>query len=134
MSRTETKAGVCLGCGRPLPRAHPAPNPQRLYHDAGCRDLHQHDLAAFVERNPELPGWGKSPVMGRLTSAARLRVVKASDGRLAVRFEKGPAKKKVREHHGTDTLPITYYLADGAATEDVVAFLQKSYPDAEVVL
>lgn len=128
----ETKVGVCLGCGRPLPPDRFAPNPHRLYHDKTCRDLHKRDLAAFVERNPELPGWGRSPV-SRPDAGDRLRIVKATDGRLAVRFETGPTKKAVRDHHGTDTLAISYYLDRGAAAEDAAVFLRQSYPDAEVV-
>lgn len=132
MSRTETRAGVCLGCGQPLPVDHPAPNPHRIYHDETCQDLHRRNLATFRECNPELPGWGKSRVP-RPGTGNRLRVVRASDGRLAVRFEKGPAKRGVKEYHDTDTLPMTYYLAEGAGTEDVAAFLRTNYPDAEVV-
>ena len=129
----KVRPGVCLGCGRPLPRSHPAPNPSRLYHDEACQDLHRRNLASFFERNPELPGWGKSPV-ARPGPGNRLRVVKASNGRLAVRFEKGPAKKAVREHHATDTLPMSYYLASGAGLEDAAAYLRESYPEAEVVV
>ena len=126
------RAATCLGCGQPLPVDHPAPNPHRVYHDETCRDLHRRNLAAFEERNPELPGWGRSRVL-RPGTDDHLRVVRASDGRLAVRFEKGPAKRGVKEHHGTDTLPMAYYLDAGAGTEDAAAFLREGYPDAEVV-
>lgn len=129
---TETKAGVCLGCGRPLPREHPAPNPHRLYHDAGCREMHERALAEFTDRNPEIPGYGRSPVK-RPGAADRLRVVRASDGRLSVRFEKGPAKRQVRDHHGADTLPLAYCLAADAGPEGAAIFLRESYPDAEVI-
>jgi hypothetical protein len=126
----ETKVDTRLGCGRPLlPPERFAPNPHRMYHDAGCRDLYRRNLASFTEQNPELPGWGRSPV-SRPGADDRLRVVRASDGRLAVRFEKGPAKKAVREHHGTDTLPVSYYLADAASAEDGAAFLRESYQEA----
>lgn len=131
MSRTETKAGVCLGCGRPLPRSHPAPNPHRVYHDETCRQMHERDLAAFVERNPELPGRGRSRVP-RPAADDQLRVVR-TDGWLSVRFETGPAKKAVRKHHETDTLQITHYLPDDAGTDDAAAFLAKIYPEAKVV-
>lgn len=102
-----------------------------------CRDLHLRNLAAFTEQNPELPGWGRSRVP-RPGAKDRLQVVREPDGRLAARFEKGPTKKAVREHHGTDTLPVTYYLVEGAAAEDAAAedaaaFLRSNYPDAEVV-
>lgn len=128
---SETKAGVCLGCGRPLPVDRPAPNPHRVYHDESCRQIYERGLAAFIERHPELPGWGRSGVP-RPGTDDRLRVTR-TDGRLAVRFEKGPAKKTVREHHGTDTLPIAYYLGADAGTEDADAFLRQTYPKAKVV-
>ena len=128
-----TRTATCLGCGQPLPPNRLGPDPHRIYHDSGCQDLHRRNLAIFSERNPELPGWGKSRVP-RPGTGNRLRVVRASDGRLAVRFEKGPAKKAVKEHHGTDTLPMSYYLADGATAEDAAAFLRESYLEAEVVV
>ena len=63
-----------------------------------------------------------------------MRVVRTPDGRPAARFEKGPARKRVREHLlGTDVLPIEYYLAPGADEDDALAFLKKSYPRAEVL-
>lgn len=129
----ETKVGVCLGCGRPLPSDRFAPNPHRLYHDETCRNLHERDLVTFAERNPELPGWGRSSI-ARPGFGDRLRIVRASEGRLAVRFEKVPTKKAVRACHDTDTLPVTYYLADGASAADATTFLGQSYPAAEVVL
>lgn len=131
---SDTKVNACWGCGRPLPPDRLGPNPHRVYHDETCRDLHRRDLAAFTKRNPELPGWGRSRVP-RPGADDRLRVVRASeaDGRLSVRFEKGPAKKAIRKHHETDTLPVTYYLPDGATVEDATAFLHKNYPEAEVV-
>lgn len=130
---TETKVNTCLGCGRPLPPDHLGPNPQRMYHGETCRDLHRRSLEAFRGRAPELPGWGCSPA-ARLGSKDRLRVTRGADGRLAVRFEKGPAKRSVKEHHGTDPLPIFYYLDARATEEDAAAFLRQSYPEAEVVL
>ena len=129
----ETKVGVCLGCGHPLPPDRFAPNPHRLYHDETCRDLHERNLAAFDERNPELPGWGRNPI-ARPGPGDRLRIVRASDGRLAVRFEKGSTKKAVRARHGTETLPVSYYLDARVTDQDAAAFLRESYPAAEVVL
>lgn len=132
-ARTEVRSSTCLGCGQPLPPDRLGPNPHRVYHDETCHDLHRRNLAIFTERNPELPGWGRSRVP-RPGADDRLRVVRASDGRLAVRFEKGPAKRGVKEHHGTDTLPVAYYLGAGAGTEGAAAFLHQSYPEAEVVV
>lgn len=128
----ETKAGVCLGCGRPLPPDRLGPNSYRVYHDDTCRRMHEQSLAAFNERSPELPGWGRSPVPSP-GAGNRLRVVSTGDGRLAVRFDKGPAKKLIKQHHDTDTLPMAYYLVEGATVDDAAAFLQKNYPEAEVV-
>jgi hypothetical protein len=94
--------------------------------------MHERDLAAFNARSPELPGWGRSR-MPRPGTGDRLRVMR-TDGRLSVRFETGAAKKAVQEHHGTDALPLTYYLGADAGTEDAAAFLQQTYPEAEVVV
>lgn len=51
----------------------------------------------------------------------RICLTRAADGSLAARFEKGPVRKSVREHHGTDILPISYYLSTGAYEDDALA-------------
>ena len=131
-ARPQIKTATCLGCGKPLPPQRLGPNPHRVYHEETCRDLHRHDLAAFEKQHPELPGQGRSPVQ-RPGTEDRLRVVHTDDRRLATRFEVGPAKKAVQEHHDTDTLPISYYLDARATVEDAAAFLRQQYPDAEVL-
>lgn len=130
----KTKVNTCRECERPLPTDRLGRNPHRVYHDEKCRELHREKLAEFRELHPELPAQGRSRVK-RPGPEDRLRVVRAADNRLAVRVEKEAAKKAVREHHSTDTLPVSYYLADGASAEDAAAFLRESYPPAaEVVL
>lgn len=130
-TRRERHASRCWGCGQPLSRER-FPGGHQVYHDESCKERHDRELAAFNERHPEIPAWGRSRVP-RPKEGDVVRVVRASDGRLAARFEKGPARKGVREHHGTDVLPIDYYLASGADEDDALAFLEKSYPRAEVL-
>lgn len=46
----------------------------------------------------------------------------------------GLPKKAVREHYGTETLPISYYLDARATEEDTAAFHRQIYPEAEVTV
>ena len=121
----------CWGCDLPLPSDRFG-NAHRTYHNEACRHRHEREQEAFRERHPELPGWGRSPVP-RAGEGDVVRVVRAPDGRLAARFERGPARRGVVEHHAADTLSIAYYLDAGAGEDDALAFLRRAYPAAETL-
>lgn len=124
----------CWGCRQPLPRDRLGPGGHSLYHDRSCDELHLRELAAFAERHPELPGWGRSEV-AKPGEDDVLEAARTHDGRPGVRFVRGPTRKDVKEHFGRDTLPVSYYL-DGGETATIAearVFLQESYPKAEIL-